>query len=323
MQPCAVCGGVSINQAGYCTHCGTFRGFPAAQPGYPGQPQAQPQPQPTSGGPGYPPQPAHPGGWAGQGGYPSAGGPAQPYPTSGAPGYPTSGAPGYPSSGAPGYPGAGGYPGYPVAAPPPQRGRSYLIPLIALGSTLAVLIVAITVVVAIQGAGDSGTGVVADPSSSASSDRPEDRTPSPTPAAGVDPCVVGSWQVDSHREDVALEEPFGKVTFTSTGPGALVDLRSDGQGTTDYGDGTTYEGVVSGITVTLTFVGQISYRFRAIEGTVSFSNVRADGTVTLSAPGVDSETQDLVGDFDPARYECGDDQMTQSTSLYTVRMSRL
>ncbi|MFY1635370.1 hypothetical protein ACN27F_19200 [Solwaraspora sp. WMMB335] len=281
---------MTINQAGYCTQCGTFRGLPVApHPGYPGQPQ------PTSGGPGYPAQPAaaHPGSGVP---YPGSG---APYPGSGA-AYPGNAVP-YPASGAPvGYPAAGGgYGGYPVSAPPPNRGRSYLVPLVALGSTFAVLVAAIAVVLVIRSAGGS--------------------TAAPT---DIDPCVVGTWQVDSHREEVALDEPFGKTTFTGTGPGAVVELGADGHGVTDYGDGTTFEGTVSGITVTLTFEGRITFRYKAVDGTVSFEGVRADGTVWLSAPDVESQNEPLEASSDPASYECDGDRLTQRTAFYTVVMSR-
>jgi len=265
MQPCAVCGGASVNQAGYCLQCGTYRGVPSSQAGYPGHPPQQPP------------------------------------------------APVYPGSGAP------SYPGYPMAPQPPDRGRSYLVPLVALGATFVVLVAAIGVLIAVRSAGD-GNRDTADPSASPTpSDLPTPREASPPL---VDPCVVGSWQVDSYEEDIALDEPFGRTTFTGVGPGARVELREDGSGTTDYGDGTTFEGFVAGTVVTLTISGRVTYRFRALEGTVSFSDVDADGTVTLSAPGVDSESQALIVEFDPASYQCDGDTMTQRTTLHTAEMSK-
>jgi len=288
MQPCAVCGGVSVNQAGYCLQCGTFRGVPSSPAGYPGHP---PQQQP----------------------------PAPVYPGSGGPSYPGSAPPGYPGSGAP------SYPGYPMAPQPPDRGRSYLVPLVALGATFVVLVAAIGVVIAVRSTGD-GTRVTADPSVSPTPNASPTSSALPTPKEAspplVDPCVVGTWQVDSYEEDIALEEPFGRTRFSGVGPGARVELREDGSGTTDYGDGTTFEGFVAGTVVTLTVSGQVTYRFRALDGTVSFSDVDADGTVTLSAPGLDSESQTLVVDFDPASYQCDGDTMTQSTTLYTAEMSK-
>ncbi|WFE22834.1 hypothetical protein O7621_05715 [Solwaraspora sp. WMMD937] len=287
MQPCAVCGGVSVNQAGYCLQCGTFRGVPSSQAGYPGHPPQQP--------------------------------PAPVYPGSGGPSYPGSAPPGYPGSGAP------SYPGYPMAPQPPDRGRSYLVPLVALGATFVVLVAAIGVVIAVRGTGD-GNRVTADPSVSPTPSASATSSALPTPREAspplVDPCVVGTWQVDSYEEDIALEEPFGKTRFSGVGPGARVELREDGSGTTDYGDSTTFEGFVAGTVVTLTISGQVTYRFRALDGTVSFSDVDADGTVTLSAPGVGSESQTLVVEFDPASYQCDGDTMTQRTTLYTAEMSK-
>src|SRR6266568_3414653 len=106
MQPCQVCGGMAVDQNGYCTQCGTFRGQVT---------------QPVSGAP--------------QPGYPYASGPA---PASGAP-WPsqTSAAP-YPFSGPP----VSGTPGY----PPPTQRRPVTLILVAACALVVVLIGAIVVV---------------------------------------------------------------------------------------------------------------------------------------------------------------------------------
>jgi hypothetical protein len=116
MQPCTVCGAVAISATGHCTQCGTYRGFPAADPAN----------APTYG---QPPTAAM---------YPSSGG-----------AYPGSGGPAYP-------PQPGGYPGYPVpaVAPPPNRARPFVVPLIALSITLIVLVVAIVIVVIVRDGAD-------------------------------------------------------------------------------------------------------------------------------------------------------------------------
>jgi hypothetical protein len=118
---------MAVDQNGYCTGCGTFRGQLT---------------QPVSGAP-YPPQ---------QGGYQYAPGPA---PASGAP-WPvqTSAAP-YPFSGPP----VSGSPGYPPPAPPGQR-RS-LVGLLIAGSAILVVLVGAIVVVSIvrsSGHGDGNAG---------------------------------------------------------------------------------------------------------------------------------------------------------------------
>ncbi|WP_326550710.1 hypothetical protein [Micromonospora sp. NBC_01813] len=253
MQPCAVCGGGSVDQVGYCLRCRTFRGVPGVRPGQLGQP---------------------------------------------------------------------------VAPPGANQGRSYLVPLAALGTTLVVLVAAIGVALVVRLADGDANRLVLDPSSSPTAGRSV--APSQAAPVSIDPCVIGSWQVESHEEDIALDEPFGKTRFSGVGPGARIELRKDGLGVTDYaaggapgdGGGTVYQGNVSGVTVTLTLAGQVTYRYRAVDGTVSFTDVNALGTATLSAPGITPAEQPLTADFDPANYECTGDTLTQSTSSYTVRMFR-
>ncbi|HEU5109865.1 MAG TPA: hypothetical protein VFT95_15085 [Micromonosporaceae bacterium] len=117
MQPCTVCGAVTISATGHCTQCGTYRGFPPVDPAN----------APTYG---APPTAAM---------YPSAG-------------HPGSGAPAYPPQPA-GHP---GYPGYPAppGPPPPNRSRPFVVPLVALSITLVVLVVAIVIVVVVRGEQD-------------------------------------------------------------------------------------------------------------------------------------------------------------------------
>ncbi|WFE25654.1 hypothetical protein O7623_20010 [Solwaraspora sp. WMMD791] len=184
----------------------------------------------------------------------------------------------------------------------PRGGGSYLVPIVALATTFVLLVAAIMVVLVVR-----------------YGDRADDDRLN---TAGGDPCVVGSWQVDDYQEDVALPEPFGRTRFTGTGPGARVELRADGHGRTDYGDGTTFAGVVSGIALTLTVTGEVSYRYRAVDGTVAFTDVVADGTVTLSGAGLAPQRDALTAEFEPASYECDGDTLVQQTSLYTARMSR-
>jgi hypothetical protein len=114
MQPCTVCGAVTVSATGHCTQCGTYRGFPAVDPAN----------APTYG---QPPTAAM---------YPSAGG-----------GYP--GGPAYPpQAGAfAGYPAP---PPGPPAGPPADRARPFVVPLVALSITLVVLVVAIIVVVVVR-----------------------------------------------------------------------------------------------------------------------------------------------------------------------------
>nr|MDT0663111.1 hypothetical protein [Micromonospora sp. DSM 115978] len=374
MQPCAVCGSVTINSAGYCAHCGTFRGVPGHPPqadplpgygqpqqGYGQQPAYPPGPDyPPSGGAEYPP--------SGGAGYPSSGGPGYPssggpgYPSSGGPGYPSSGGAGYPSSGGPGYPssggagypggggpgfpagagsgyppaagGAPGYPagagypaggtgyptGYPVSPGQPNRRRPLLMPLIALGSTLAVLVVAIVVVVLVRGGGDPDPTLIADPTSG-----PTSTTPSPTGEPvieGVDSCVVGDWRVTSHTEEVQ-DEDLGKLRFTG-GEGSLLNLGADGTGRTDYGSGTEFESTWEGKPIVLEIRGSYTYTFRTDDGQVKVSDLDSDAEARVL---VDDEQLGQWIDFKPsgdtASYTCTSRSLTQKSLLYTTTFERV
>ncbi|GAA4143694.1 hypothetical protein GCM10022251_02450 [Phytohabitans flavus] len=301
MQPCAVCGGVQVDAAGYCTQCGTFRGVPHQPPPPPSYPQAPP--------------PAYPG-------YPQPGSPPA-YPTSVPPGYPTSVPPAYPQqiSGA-GYPGSqqtsgGGYPGFPP--PPPQRRRSYLVPLAALGSTLVVLVVAIVLVVALRGGG--GEDPIAGPTTGAPTSAGPAESASAAPAGDVDQCVIGTWRVTSHKEDVDFED-LGKVTFTG-GENATLKLNADGTGETDYGSGTEFEGEAKGRTYRLEVSGKLTFEYTAKGGTAKFTDVDSKASGKLFIDGEQyGDSVPFNAEADSSTYTCSTDLLTQKTFLYTTEYER-
>jgi hypothetical protein len=239
MQPCATCGSLGVDTAGFCVRCRAYRGLPAA----PGAPSAPGGPLPPPGGP-----------------LPAPGG----------------------------------------AAPAPERPRSpLLIPLIALSATLVVLVVAIVVVVAAR---SRDRDVAAD-------------------GTLVDRCVVGTWQVRRYTEEVPVNG-VGNVTFS--GQGARVRLRADGTGINNYGDGTTFTATIGGVAYTLVVKGSVTFGFRAQDGTVSFTDVSAAGTETLTRADTGRQvTRQLTGSSDPARYTCAGDWLTEFTSLYRAEMSRV
>ena len=339
MGPCAVCGSLTINATGHCAHCGTYRGLPGQvpPPGRPGYP-----PVPGNAGPGYPPTSGAPAGYPGVSpnpGYPTSGGgvgfpgagPSLPnsappggpsYPSSGPPGsagYPSSGPPGtgYPSSGA-GYP--GGYPP-PVA---PNRNRSFLVPLIALASTLVVLVVAIVIVVFNRD--DDPTDPVTYPSSTSRIDPTSDPTRSDDDPSSDDPridsCVIGTWRVTSHREDVSNDE-LGKLSFTG-GDGAELRLKADGTGESDYGSGTAYTAKASnGKSIKLEVTGVVSYSYTAVDGRISVDDVKSQATFRFYIDGEQyGDTQAFNASDSPSNYTCSGDRMTQKTLLYTIDYER-
>jgi hypothetical protein len=323
MQPCTVCGGVTVNATGHCIHCGTFRGDPAGQYAggqYPGGPPTVPGYGPPTGGPVYGQPPAT--GYPPAGPYPVGGGP-QPgaYPVGGGPqpgAYPVSGGPPgvHPGSGGPAYapPTSGG--GYPMTYPSPpgggNRARPFVVPLVALSVTLVVLVVAIVIVVVVRsdeaprpGAGPTtpGTG------------------PTATINPEVDPCVVGRWSVTQHRETVVIED-VGRVTFTG-GRNSSMDLQSDGSGVMIYPEGNAYQGTGGGRQIKLEIEGDVDFRFAARNGTFSLRDIEADAKARAFVDGSQVGTDEpFVPTDDPANYSCIDDTLTVRTAAYTTDFAK-
>jgi hypothetical protein len=271
MQPCTVCGAVTISATGHCTQCGTYRGFPPVDPAN----------APTYG---QPPTAAV---------YPSGGG-----------AYPAGG-PAYP-------PQPGAFPGYPAPPPapapgPPNRGRPFVVPLVALSITLVVLVVAIVVVVIVR---EDET----DPTVTGPSTPPVNTSPTGNP--DVDPCVVGRWVVSQHREVVPIDN-VGRVTFTG-GRDSTLDLEADGSGVMSYPSGTSYEGSANGKTIKLEIAGNVDFEYVARDGTMSLKNLQADATAKAFVDGELVGTDRLEPDDDPANYSCLNDSLTLRTTLYTT-----
>lgn len=269
MQPCQVCGGVAIDQNGYCTQCGTFRGQVA---------------QPVSGAPGYP-------------GYPPASGAPYANPTSAAPnpfsGPPTSGASGY------------------SAPPAPTRNR-YLGPLIASVAVLVLLVGAI-VVIAIVRSGGKGGG----PGGASSSGPPA----SVAPSAAIDPCLVGTWQASSERQQMDYPD-IGPITMI--GKGQVTHIYPDGQVDDDYSQATPYTGGYSGHTITMTVSGTVHSRITTSGGTLTFHDAKPNGSVVFTVDGKQvGSPVPLSVDSDPVQYTCLNNTATEHTSDYDVTLTKI
>jgi hypothetical protein len=100
-----------------------------------------------------------------------------------------------------------------------------------------------------------------------------------------------------------------------------VTLRADGTGVEDYGSGTTYKADNKGVDVLLLITGTVTFDYRTNNGTVSFSNVKANGTLTLKTTGLTTSAP-LTGDDSPAKYTCSDNKLTEQTELATIELSR-
>lgn len=205
-----------------------------------------------------------------------------------------------------GSPAPSGQPEYRNVAYPPTTTRvrrsPLLVPLLALSATLVVIVVAIVVVVLVKSRTPSGPPVA-----------------NPSASGLVDACLIGSWEETAFTEQVPVEQ-VGNVTFT--GKGATVKLRSDGTGVYDYGSGTTYRATVNGVGVQLVVRGRITFEYRTVNGTVTFNNSKAEGSTTLTVPGVTATSRPLQANEDPARYTCSRDTLKEVTSVRAVELTR-
>jgi hypothetical protein len=238
---------------------------------------------------------------------------AAPYP----PGYPqyppTSGAP-YPgqSSGVPyphqiSGPPISGAPGYP---PPPPPRRSFLGILIASIAVLVVLIGAVVVVAIVRGGKPDPTPTLA----------ASDGTASPTASATIDSCLVGTWTASSDRQQISLDD-IGSVTLI--GKGTVAHFHPDGFTEVDYDSAVPYQGSANGHTVRITVKGRSTSRISTSGNTMSFRDLKADGTLTAEVDGTSTGTSvPLELTDDPVQYTCSGNTATEHTSQYDVTFIR-
>ncbi len=179
-----------------------------------------------------------------------------------------------------------------------DRARLFVVPLVVLSVVLVALMVAIAVVVVVRkGANAAGEN---------------------------DPCVVGTWRVIAHREDVALPN-VGTVTFNAEGDGPSVRLNADGTAVTDYGTGTRYAGTALRQTIRLDVRGTVRYRYAASGGkfSVQFKSVTSDAKGTIFLDGTRYREVPFSGSADPASYECSQERMVQRTDAFETTLTRL
>lgn len=176
-----------------------------------------------------------------------------------------------------------------------NRTRMFVVPLVVLSVVLVALVVAIVVVVVVRDRG---------------------------PADEIEACVVGTWRIAEHREEVTTAR-FGTVTFTGTGTGATVRLNGDGTGVTDYGAATRFDGATVGHRIRLDVTGDVSYQYAAAGGRVSFRDPVSNAKGTIFLDGVKSTEVAFSAPTDPADYQCSGDRMTFKTRLYETTLTRI
>jgi hypothetical protein len=214
-------------------------------------------------------------------------------------GLPPQSAPPYPQSGVP-Y----SVPPYSVPPTPPRQRSPFFVPLIALSSVLALLIVAI-VVVAIARSGGHGDATAGG---------------SPTPSTAIDECLVGTWRTTSDAEQLDVDQ-VGPVTVT--GQGAVVHIHPDGLTYQDYSQSTPYQGSANSHQLSIAIAGTVQLTIKTNAGTMSFHDINATGTVTAKVDGVTITSAPLTLTDDPVQYTCSGNTATEHTSQYNVSLARV
>ncbi|GIG89057.1 hypothetical protein [Plantactinospora endophytica] len=208
-----------------------------------------------------------------------------------------------------------------MAVPGRPGDRSFLVPIVALGSTLVALVVATALVLVLrndESADPTGTGPTRSaPTTGASS---AGSTPGGGPVAAE--CLVGTWRVTSHQEQVDVPE-VGRLNFTG-GIGSTLTLGADGVGIADYGDGTLYTSSHAGQEVALELRGRVDYRYVPAGDRIELRDVRSAAEVRLRVgeAGTPGRWRPFTASTAPANYTCAGDLLTQRSLVVTTSYER-
>ncbi|AVT39996.1 hypothetical protein C6W10_30140 [Plantactinospora sp. BB1] len=201
--------------------------------------------------------------------------------------------------------------------------RSFLVPMVALLSTLVALVVAIVLVLVLRddgsrdpvGAGSTG----ADPATGGT--RPAGSTPSGAALSDGAGCLTGVWRVTSHEEQVDVPG-VGRLAFTG-GTGSTLSLGDGGTGIADYGDGTSFAGSYAGQEVVLELRGRVDYRYAVVGDRIELRDVRSAAEVRLRVgAGTPGAWRPFTASTAPANYTCAGDRLTQKSLAFTTLYTR-
>ncbi|MEE6258456.1 hypothetical protein [Plantactinospora sonchi] len=204
-------------------------------------------------------------------------------------------------------------------------GRSYLVPIVALTSTLVALVIAIVVVLVLGDGGaesrDGRTGSAAGPTTGpAVGDTTSAGPPTGAAAEGAD-CLVGTWRVTEHREQVDVPD-VGRLSFTG-GAGARLSLSAEGAAIADYGTGTSHRADYAGQDVVLELRGRVSYRYEATGDRLEPLDLRSDAEFRLSVGDRPAgDWQPFTASTAPSSYTCVGDSLTQRSLVATILYAR-
>ncbi|MDG4790918.1 hypothetical protein O7626_34260 [Micromonospora sp. WMMD1102] len=199
--------------------------------------------------------------------------------------------------------------------------RSFLVPMVALASTLLALVVATVLVLVLRQAGASdptgagSTGSTGTDGTSPAASRPGGDGPVPAD------CLSGRWRVVSHREDVDVPG-VGRLSFTG-GTGSTLSLSADGVGIADYGTGTAFASSYGGREVVLELRGRVDYRYALVGDRIELRDVRSAAEVRLRVgAGTPGPWRPYTASTAPSDYVCAGDSLDQRSLVSTTSYER-
>lgn len=140
----------------------------------------------------------------------------------------------------------------------------------------------------------------------------------------VDPCLLGSWRVVSHTEDMEALGTQVRLQLPEGGQGPVVEFHSDGTGRADYGTGTPYVATALGQNLPATVSGTITFRYRAADGTFQITEPpQSEATFHVESSVLPPSQYQL--DTVAESYTCAGDELTftRPERNYTGRYQRL
>jgi hypothetical protein len=91
----------------------------------------------------------------------------------------------------------------------------------------------------------------------------------------------------------------------------------------DYASASPYTGTANGHRLEIAITGTVRGTIRTSDGTITFKDMSASGTVTATVDGSAATTIPLTADSDPVSYTCSGDTATEHSVQYTVNLTRV
>jgi molecular chaperone DnaK len=193
----------------------------------------------------------------------------------------------------------------PVAARPARRRRVGWIAAAAAGALGLVVVLAQLTVLGGEGSASAPT---ASPSTAVSPS--PTASPSPSYPPGIDPCLLGTWQVTVNRVWGLIDDV--KVLY-SGGAGTLVTYKADGTSSTNYNKMKPRTARYRGATWSDVSRGTASGPYYAENGTITGNVTKSDAVGTLRRNGKVNASGPLNFFPEPTQYRCtGNDLNTYS-----------